>query len=406
MQSRLSPGSALGLAKVRYSALETLLPRFSKVAMPWKRGYQGFPRLPCTVTKVFQSCHALETLLPRFSKVAMPWKRCYQGFPRLPCLGNTVTKVFQGCHALETLLPRGFALTRSTGPCAIFADILFAKLDAILLLIKTSLEGEMVNMLNAKDTQVFLDYLAGGQDTRIAQERETNVGSGSVLNAAARNVMGVEERVAEQPAVTTLVEGFVSASVIHDSVAAARKLSAQFHECKDAYMDFAKTRLQMEGKPQEQAMEFAKDKLQVESKLQEQVMEFAKDKLEMEARLHEQAQQHTKTMSEFDTLRTENELHLKTEDVNYLEAKAHIEARKKESEVNHEAILLKMRLEHEMALVNFRAEEEDKKLERDAKSRHNGRTVEPVSPAVAAECGQFMVPACIPPAGVRRHFDH
>jgi len=45
----------------------------------------------------------------------------------------------------------------------------FAKLDTILLLIKTCLKGPIVDMLNKKDNQVFLDYLAGGQSTQIAQ---------------------------------------------------------------------------------------------------------------------------------------------------------------------------------------------------------------------------------------------
>jgi hypothetical protein len=93
----------------------------------------------------------------------------------------------------------------------------FARLDTILLLIKTCLKGPIVEMLNKKDNQVFLDYLAGGQSTRIAQvdaslkfyyiqvffiqransqheqERSANAASDGALNVAARNLAAAEE---------------------------------------------------------------------------------------------------------------------------------------------------------------------------------------------------------------------
>ena len=237
-----------------------------------------------------------------------------------------------------------------------FADVPFARLDAILLLIKTCLKGEMVDMLNAKDNQVFLDYLAGGQDARIAGERAANAVSGSALNVAARNATGAGEGAVGQAAGIQM-EGFVSASVIQESISAARELTGQFRECKEAYVDFAQTRLEMEAK------------------LHEQAVEFAKAKLEMEAKLNEQAQQHAKAMSEFDTLKAENDARLKAQDVDYLGTKAEIDERMKGNEVNHEATLLKMRLEHEMALAKVREEEEDKKLEREAKRARLGEAV-------------------------------
>ena len=50
-------------------------------------------------------------------------------------------------------------------------------------------------MLNEKDNQVFIDYLAGGQSTKIAEERSANATSSGVLSVAARNLQGVEEKI-------------------------------------------------------------------------------------------------------------------------------------------------------------------------------------------------------------------
>ncbi len=51
----------------------------------------------------------------------------------------------------------------------------FARLDVILLLIKTCLKGPIVDMLNKKDNQVFLDYLAGRQNGQISQVGKTQI---------------------------------------------------------------------------------------------------------------------------------------------------------------------------------------------------------------------------------------
>jgi len=67
----------------------------------------------------------------------------------------------------------------------------FARLDSILLLVKKHLKGKIPDMLNAKDNQVFLDYLAGGQSRQIAVERAANAQSKGVLSVAARNIEGV-----------------------------------------------------------------------------------------------------------------------------------------------------------------------------------------------------------------------
>jgi hypothetical protein len=74
-----------------------------------------------------------------------------------------------------------------------FTDVPFARLDNILLLAKNHLKGDIPRMLNEKDNQVFIDYLAGGQSKQIATEREANAQSSGVLSMAARNLQGIGE---------------------------------------------------------------------------------------------------------------------------------------------------------------------------------------------------------------------
>jgi hypothetical protein len=83
-------------------------------------------------------------------------------------------------------------------------------MDAILLLAKNHLRGEIPTILNTKDNQVFLDYLAGGQSRQVATERAANAQSTGILSMGARNVQGIPE----QGGVGT--EGEVSAAFIKD----------------------------------------------------------------------------------------------------------------------------------------------------------------------------------------------
>ncbi len=62
-----------------------------------------------------------------------------------------------------------------------------------MLVVKNHLKGKIPDMLNAKDNHVFLDYLAGGQNRRIAVERAANAQSTGLLSMGARNVCGVED---------------------------------------------------------------------------------------------------------------------------------------------------------------------------------------------------------------------
>lgn len=61
----------------------------------------------------------------------------------------------------------------------------------MLLLIKNHLKGKIPTLLNAKDNKIFMDYLAGGHDKQISEERQANASSSGVLSVAARNQMAV-----------------------------------------------------------------------------------------------------------------------------------------------------------------------------------------------------------------------
>ena len=244
-----------------------------------------------------------------------------------------------------------------------FADIPFARLDAVLLLIKTCLKGEMVDMLNTKDNQVFLDYLAGGQDKRIAAERQANASSDGALNVAARNVTApsaattntsaaaVQQQM--QPQDENSMAKDVSVISIKESIDDAKELALELRNCKAAYMDFSETKLEMEAKLHNQAVDFANAKLEMEAKLHAQAMLFARAKAEMEERANAQAMLFAREKAEM-------EERTKAQDLE------HDQTRKK-NVLEHESAMLKMRLEHETALANLKSEEEDKSLERTAK---------------------------------------
>ena len=254
-----------------------------------------------------------------------------------------------------------------------FTEVPFAKLDAVLLLIKTCLKGELVDKLNAKDNQVFLDYIAGGQNAQIAQEREANATSGGALNAAARNAVGLDE----SPSAIGGVQESASAvrelalqlqecrnifaelpltSVIQADTAAAKELVVQLRECKVVYVDFASTKLEMEAKLHEQAIEFARAKAEMEAQLHAQTLEHNRAKAEMEAQFNAQTLEHNKAMAELECVKVDNK-----------KRSLDIDTHAKEVAVQQEATLLKIRLEHEAGLVKVRADEADKNLERDAK---------------------------------------
>ena len=74
------------------------------------------------------------------------------------------------------------------------ADIPFARLDAILLLAKLHLKGVIPKALNLKDSQIFIDYLAGGLCRVIALERLANAFRAKVLAAAGAAAVPVNEQ--------------------------------------------------------------------------------------------------------------------------------------------------------------------------------------------------------------------
>ena len=119
------------------------------------------------------------------------------------------------------------------------ADVPFARLDTVLLLIKNHLKGDIPDMLNDKDNRVFLDYLAGGQNRKIAQERAANAASDGVLSVAARNLAGAGEAQEE------LMVGKEQLTVVKEITYETRELTVSLVKAKEAFVDFAQTRMAM-----------------------------------------------------------------------------------------------------------------------------------------------------------------
>jgi hypothetical protein len=265
-----------------------------------------------------------------------------------------------------------------------FADVPFAKLDAILLLIKTCLKGEIVDILNAKDNQVFLDYLAGGQSQQIALEREANAQSSSALNVAARNAVGIDEAPPAPPPPPIAAASSSSeqqmqqqlciakelavqlgecknafadlpvVSVVNDLIAAAKELAVQFGSCKDAFADFMGCRLEMETKLHEQTVRFAKEKASVDKDLKEQAaqqaIDLARDQSAMEAQLKEKALEQDRAKAAFEAEHAKTMAEIEATRIN-------TKKRSLEIDEEHETALLKVRLEYEEALSELRMRE-------------------------------------------------
>lgn len=171
----------------------------------------------------------------------------------------------------------------------------------------------MVDKLNAKDNQVFLDYMAGGQDSQIAREREVNASSGGALNVAARNLAGLSESAIENAD----KEAFQLAQD-------AREYVVQLGNARSAYMQLMNTRLEMEAKLHRQSLEFQRE-LDVQKSLE--------NKRDLE---HAQA------------LYFQQELN-------------------KQQDASHEQAILNIRLNHEKALLDLKASHEESMLSKQQK---------------------------------------
>ena len=276
------------------------------------------------------------------------------------------------------------------------AEVHFAKLDDMLQLICDCLKGEMAVAIRAKKMDVFIDHLCGGQNAQIACEREANAVSNSAINVAARNVAGVGEGTAQissvgdvsalSSAAVVVQQGddtfAVTVNAIRGACSEVMELAVQLRDCKVAYVDYANTKLEMEAKLNEQAFEHAKAMRAAEAKALE---DLAKARREAEASAHAQSLEHAKEKSEAEAKALEVVANAKSEAetqslehakammelnakaVELEKLKAEIDERNKASTANHEATLLKIRLEHEAGLAKLREDEADKNLERDAK---------------------------------------
>jgi hypothetical protein len=126
-------------------------------------------------------------------------------------------------------------------------------MDAILLLAKNHLRGEIPTILNTKDNQVFLDYLAGGQSRQVATERAANAQSTGILSMGARNVLGIPE----QAGVGESVEREVSAAFIQDLSQTVESMAANMEKTKKDCLEYTI----LAKRCHDQAMGFEEDRV-------------------------------------------------------------------------------------------------------------------------------------------------
>jgi hypothetical protein len=98
----------------------------------------------------------------------------------------------------------------------------FTLLDGVLLLIKKHLKGKIADMLNAKDNQIFLDYLAGRPSEQIASETVANADSKGALSVAAHKLVG----------------GHASQLMLTEAARDARRLMQSMEKAKASYVDY------------------------------------------------------------------------------------------------------------------------------------------------------------------------
>ena len=252
----------------------------------------------------------------------------------------------------------------------------FARLDSILLLSKNHLKGGIPAMLNAKDNQVFMDYLAGGQNKQVAREREANACSSGALSTAARNAVGLHEAPqgssAPVPVAASVAPGGMqlldreSCALLAAAASDAEKLAMQLRLCSTAFADFADTRAKAERMLLVQQLLLAAEKAEVERKL-------AVEKAETEKKLHDQqlllsvekAEVERKLAvekAEMERKLHEQQLALagkKAEaEISHATGKMEVENMVQQQTSSHESTMLKLRLDHEAAMAKVRLEYE------------------------------------------------
>jgi hypothetical protein len=153
-------------------------------------------------------------------------------------------------------------------------------------LVKNHLKGRIPDMLNAKDNQIFLDYLAGGQSRQIAVERAANAQSKGVLSVAARNIEGLPEEggdmdAAVVPAVMTeehlalIKDARQELEAVQVIAKDVERLPGNLQEVKRSYSEFLEVKVSCNQKEHEQKLHHAEEMLAFELKKQEQQIQFA-----------------------------------------------------------------------------------------------------------------------------------
>ena len=147
-------------------------------------------------------------------------------------------------------------------------------------------------MLNDKDNQVFLDYLAGGRNAQVAMEREANAQSNGVLSVAARNLadgqnaqVAVESGAnAQSMTARNLVEMggdevrklediknelqviATMATEVSNLPHTLREFKKEFSEIMDLKIDYGKKEQELELKKRKQNMQLLLEEAEVEQR--------------------------------------------------------------------------------------------------------------------------------------------
>jgi hypothetical protein len=156
----------------------------------------------------------------------------------------------------------------------IITDVPFARLDAILLLIKNHLKGRIPEMLNSKDNQVFMDYLAGGQSRQVAMEREANAASGGVLSVAARNLVVADEDEGKDVAMKEVENAKGELQVVASLAREVKGLPETFKEIRKEFSELEEVKLQYGKKGHDQKLQFKREEVELETELETKKQEF------------------------------------------------------------------------------------------------------------------------------------
>jgi hypothetical protein len=207
----------------------------------------------------------------------------------------------------------------------------FARLDGILLLIKKHLKGKIADMLNAKDNQVFLDYLAGGPSEQIASERVANADSKGPLSVAARNLVG----------------GHGSERMLTEAARDARRLMESMEKAKASYVDFSETKLMYEEKLHQAELKRKAELQAHELLIHEAEMKRKADMEAQELQMHEADMKHKAEMQVY-------EMKLKAEiQAQDLKRKAEVH----EEELKHKRKMLWLEVEAKQKMIDLRMAE-------------------------------------------------